>query len=561
MKVECDLAAGQAAADDDDVLADFFFTQQVFDCGHGALGSRDGKTFRDRTGGDDDGVSVQLGEVGDLRTELDRDTQVGHLLLEPGDELFVVLLEFRSSRRDEDTAELVRLFIDGRVVAAQFQDTGRFHTADTAADDGNVLRMFGRDDLVLVVLHGPRVDGAVAHVHGVGQVLIVVGALVLREVEAAGVAADTRTDVVFLIVDHLRDPFGVCEELTADGHGSDLAFGNGFGADGGLHLAGADARLVSELLDVRDIFEAAVVRHVLRRMCPVPGIVCTVVAVEHVIACVGQVLDGALGLFHGTADFDVVFAGHGAGAVTLGLGDDGVTQRDREVVAAFALDLFDDLDRETITVLEGSAVFVGTEVAVRKGELVEQVTFVDCVDLDTVDAGFLDETGGLAERVDDVVDLFLGEGLGLHLVGPAVRGGRGGRRQVLRVHDGAGDLVDDVVLTEHGHHLGESHGAAKAGGHLDEHLGAGLVELVHELLELVEFPLVLVQPCAAEDVLDGCNAGQDQAAVVLGDGLQKPGRFLVEMVGFRPPEDARSAHGSKDDPVLDLDIADLPRGK
>ena len=186
---------------------------------------------------------------------------------------------------------------------------------------------------------------------------------------------------------------------------------------------------------------------------------------------------------------------------------------------------------------------------------------MDGMDFDAVDAGFLDEACGLTEGIDDVVDLFLREGAGLHLVGPAVR--RIGRRsrQVLRVHDGACDLVDDVVLAEHGHHFGESHGAAEAGGHLDEHLGAGLVELFHVLFELVEFPLVLVQPCAAEDVFDGGNAGQDQTAVVLGDRLQEPGRFLVEMVGLGPAEDARSAHGSKDDTVLDLDIADLPRGK
>ena len=96
-----------------------------------------------------------------------------------------------------------------------------------SSDDGDALRMLGRNDLVLVRLHGRRVDGAAAHAERIGEVLIVAGAVVLGQVEAGGVAADARTDLFFLVREELGDPFGVSQELTAHGHGVDAALGNG----------------------------------------------------------------------------------------------------------------------------------------------------------------------------------------------------------------------------------------------------------------------------------------------------------------------------------------------
>ena len=450
-------------------------------------------------------------------------------------------------------------------MAALLEHERALHAADAAADDGDLLRMAGRNDLVLVVLHGRRVQGAAGQVQGVVHALEVRGAFELRHVEAAVVAADAGLDLILVAAEDLVDPLVVDEVLARDGHGVETAGGDLFSGLHGVHAAGADDRAARELLDVLDILEVAVIGHVLRRMCPVPGVVGAVVAVEHVIARVLEVLDGLLGLGHVAAELDEVgLVRHGALAPRLGLGHDGVAQRHREVGAGLTLDLLHDLDREAEAVLERAAVFVGAVVPVGHGELVKQVALVHGVDLDAVDAGGAQLLGGLAEGVDHVLDLLDRQRAGHDVLLPAVRHlGRGGA-DVLHVHDGAGDLVEDVVLGQLRHPAVDGHGAAHAGGELDEQLCARLMELDHVLFELLEHLVVLVQPLTAGDaqrVADALHAGQDQAHAVLCAVEQEVSCFLVEVVRLHPAEQGRAAHGTLHDAVFDLHIADLPGGE
>ena len=300
-------------------------------------------------------------------------------------------------------------------------------------------------------------------------------------------------------------------------------------------------------------------------MCPVPGVVGAVVAVEHVVAHVAQILDGPLGLFHVAAELlKVGLVRHGALAPGLGLGDHGVAQGDGEVLACLALDLLDDLHGEAEAVFKGAAVHVGAVVPVFHGELVQQIALVHGVDLNAVHAGLTQLFGGLAESLHHLPDFRHGEGTGGHILRPAVGGLGSGGADILHVHNGAGDLVEQVALGQGGHPAVDGHGAAHTGGQLNEQLCSGLVELHHVLLQFLEHLVVLVQPLSARDaqrVTDTLHAGQDQAHTVLCSVEQEVGRLLVEVVGFHPAEQRGAAHGALDKAVFDLHIADLPRGK
>ena len=297
-------------------------------------------------------------------------------------------------------------------------------------------------------------------------------------------------------------------------------------------------------------------------MGPVPGVVSTVVAVEHVVACVAQVLDCPFGLLHVAAPLlKVSLIRHGALAPLLGLGDNGVTQGDGEVGSGLSLDGLDDLHREAEAVLKGAAVLVGTVVPVLHGELVKEVAFMDGMDLNAVDPGLSQTLGGLTEGFHHLLDLGHGERTGLHVLGPAVGGGGGRGAAVLHVHYGAGQLVEYIVLGQHGHPAVDGHGAAHAGGQLDKQLSPGFMELYHILLQLLEHLVVLVQPLSAGDtqlVPDTLHTGQDQAHAVLRSVEQEVGRFLIEVVWLQPTEQGSAAHGALDDAVLYFHIADFP---
>ena len=186
----------------------------------------------------------------------------------------------------------------------------------------------------------------------------VAGALVLGEIEAAVVAADAGLDLLFAALFELAQPFGVDEVLAGDGDRVQLAGGDLLRGHGGLHLTGADDRDVAEVLYVLDLGEVAVVRHVLWRMSPVPSVVGAVVAVEHVVAGVLQLLYDDLALGHVAAELDELFAGDGALEEVLRLRHDGVAQGDGEVAARSVLYVLDDVGGIAQAVIQAAAVLV-----------------------------------------------------------------------------------------------------------------------------------------------------------------------------------------------------------
>ena len=556
------LAAGLAAAEDYDLVAGLLLLTQQLGQRHALVEAGDGHRARHGAGGDYYLVeAAECAYVVYLGVEAHLYAGLFDLAPVPVDELLVVLLKGHARGRDEQSAEGVGLFENHRRVPALFQHEGALHASDAAADDGDLLRPRRRDDLVLVVLHGLRGQRAAREVHRIVHALQVDRALVLGHVEAAVVAADAGLDLLLAALLQLVDPLVVDKVLAGDGDGVDLAFRDGFRGNGGFHLAGTYHRDIAEVLNVLDFGKVAVVRHVLRRMRPVPGVVGAVVAVEHVVAGVLQLLDHDLALGHVAAELDKLLAGHRALEEVLRLGDNGVAQGYGEVAARGVLYVLDDICGEAQSVVQAAAVLVRAPVEVLDGELVKRIALVHRVDLNAVNAGLTQQPRGLAEGLGALLDFGNGERTGLVVLLPAVRRGRGAGSEVVGVHDKLADLAHAGVVEHHAHDVVHRHRASAADGELHEQLRAGLVEVDHVVLQLGEHLLVGVNPAVAHDVAHPLHAGQDKAHIVLRGLEQEVSRLLVEVAGLHPAEEARSAHGAHDKSVFDFHIADFPGGK
>ena len=86
-----------------------------------------------------------------------------------------------------------------------------------------------------------------------------------------------------------------------------------------------------------------------------------------------------------------------------------IAQRHRIVLAAARLDRLDDLGGEAQPVLQAAAVFVRALVEHRDGELVEQVAFVNGMDLDAVEARLLRDFGRVGELAHIGLHLDVGQ--------------------------------------------------------------------------------------------------------------------------------------------------------
>ena len=313
----------------------------------------------------------------------------------------------------------------------------------------------------------------------VHEVLIVGHTLVVAHVKAAVMAQDARADIGLSTRFKLRHPSGISQERPSEARGVDTFLGDGRGGVGRLHASGAYDGHVDVPAQLGHVSEVAVLGHVDRRVGPVPGVIGTVIAVEHVAACVGQVARSLDGLGHVAAGLYELLARKCALTQTLRLGLNAVADGHGKVVAAGTLDGTYDLGRETIPVLQAAAVLIGALVHVFQGELIEEIALMDGVHLDAVDTCLLEQARRLGERLDDLVDLRLGDLTRRHLVRPAVgRGARSGA-DALEVHDGLGSGAQDGVRVERLHERTDGERSAEACRELHEQLGAGCMEHRH----------------------------------------------------------------------------------
>ena len=560
----CDLASGKTTAYDNHVLANGLVAEEeVTSLNAVLLHALNGNNVGSRTCCDNNLVSAESLDIGNLGVEFNLDRILSKLTDVPCDKSSVLLLEGGSSCSNEYTAEFVGFFIHGYLVTALCKEDCRLHTADTATDYGYVLLLLGGLYVILLRLHGLGVECATCKAHGVGKVLSVVVSLGGREVEASCVTADTRLDVIESVLDKLGDPLGVNEELTGNAHSVDLALSDSLGADLGIHSTCADHGNVNELFDMRNRVEITVLGHVHRGMSPVPGVVGTVVRIEHIIACVLKVLSRSLGLLHVTSYLNVLFTGNCSLSEALELGLYGVTERYGIILTALCLDSLYDLSRKAIAVLKGSAVLVGTLVVELDSELVEEVALVYCVYLNTVNACVTAELCSLGKRLYNLVDMMLGH-LGADDIG-CPSGGllRGGHELVLGVDNRLDKFADNLILVKLTYKVGDSPRASHTCGELDEELCAGLVDLVHEDLKLLEHLGVLPEPLAPEGVAKRRDAGDDKTYVVIRSLEEELCSLFIKAAAgkLKPAEKRGTAHRAHYNSVFNLYVTYFPRCK
>ena len=376
-------------------------------------------------------------------------------------------------------------------------------------------------------------------------------------------AADTGPDVLDPVLDQLGDPLGVSQELTGNAHTVDLALADGLSSHIGLHTAGADHGDVHKLLNMGNVVQVAVLRHVHRRMCPVPAIIRTVVGVKHIVAGILQVLGSPLGLGHITAHFRCVVTGDDTLSKALQLGLYGVAQGYRERRTALSLDGLDNFCGEAVTVLKRAAVLVGTLVEEFDGKLVQQIALVDSMDFHTVNTGIHTQLCGLGKGLDDLVDLLLGH-LGYdNIRGPTGRLCTGRGQLVAGVKDGFHNCTGELILMQRANQLRDCPAAAHTSGQLDKELGTGLMNFFHEFSQILKHLGVLPQPLAPEGISQGCDAGDNQTNIIVCTLQEQLCCLFIEMTAaqFKPTKEAGAAHGTHNNAVLDLYIADLPGGK
>ena len=154
------------------------------------------------------------------------------------------------------------------------------------------------------------------------------------------------------------------------------------------------------------IGKIAVFRHIDGRMRPVPGVICSVIAVQHVITGFFQELCGYFTFLHVTACLSEFFSGKSAGAEAFCFGDNAVAQGNREITPAFLLDRFDDFSRKTVAVFKRTAIVIGSCVDIFQCELIKKIAFMDRVHFNAIHPGLLQQYRAFCERVNVFLNLF-----------------------------------------------------------------------------------------------------------------------------------------------------------
>ena len=310
-----------------------------------------------------------------------------------------------------------------------------------------------------------------------------------------------------------------------------------------------------------NIRKVAILGHVYRRMSPVPGVVCSVVAVQAVISRVLKILRGFFRFFHIPADFGVFLPGKCTLTEALCFGYDTVAERHREIVAAGFFDRLYYLNRETVSVFKASAVLIGTFIHITQSKLIEKISLMNRMNLNTVYPRIHQHSRAFCKGIDKLLNLRNGHFPGRDLVRPAVRRRTCGGGNLVEIHKWFAQNTESLVCVQFFHHRAYCKRSSETCGQLYEKLCAGLVKFRHPFFEILVHFLVFVKPLSEHGIIHRLTSGHHKPGIVFGDLKNKPCAVPVKMVLFHPAEKVRPPHTRQHNTVFDLAFAYFPRGK
>ena len=479
--------AGDAAAADHHVLSGLHGVAVHVPYGQRAVHAGDGGIHIDGAGGHDDGVGIFLlnERFGDGGVQHDLCTAVQGLLDVPVQIFPHELLEGHHAGVDEQTAQLVRLFVEGDGMAALDQRLGGHHAGGAAADDHNILTLGLGQLLDLSGNAAAGIDGA-AHGGAVG-----VGV-------AAQVAAGAGAHFGALTGQRLVDDVAVSHEALGHGHDVRLA-----GGDDVLGLLQRGDHAHDSHGDMQVLFHLGGIVHVQRfvGLAEIGG--------DRVAG--GEMEDGALGDVH---DVHILLRQFHEGQRLLKFQTAGnaLGGRDAQLddhVAAHGLpNGLQHFQRILAPVFGTPAVFIGADVGIGGEPLGEEVV-VGTVNQDHAEARVLAAHSAVHKVLLHLVHV--GAVHGAHIVA--------GVQRTLGGDDGGGLTV------------GGSPVAAAGVGQLDGQLCAVLAALLHQRVHAVDAVVVtdihLAQPVRGVVVGDRGIAHSDPAHAGLGLPLHEVQHILA----------------------------------
>ena len=159
-------------------------------------------------------------------------------------------------------------------------------------------------------------------------------------------------------------------------------------------------------------------------MCPIPGIIGSVVAVEHGVSGFLQILNSFLGLCHVAAKLLKFLAWHSTLVPALCFGNNRITEGYREIIPGIFVDV----------------------IPVGNGKLIQQIAFMHGMYFYAVHSGVTQFFRCFSESFHHLMDLLNRHRAGIDAFSPTVRRSRSGSTAVFNIQERFGQFAERRIL-------------------------------------------------------------------------------------------------------------------
>ena len=316
--------------------------------------------------------------------------------------------------------------------------------------------------------------------------------------ETSIVTANARHDFIFSVFHEFCYPFRINQKLSSNSHCINLVFLDCFCTGFWIHSSSTNNWHCCELLDVSNVFQITVFRHIARRMCPIPCIIGSVVAVEHVIACFFKMFDCFFTFFHVSSSLCEFFTWKSTFAETFCFAGDWISERNREIQTTLCFDFFNDVCCKTISIFKRATIFICSKVCVFCCELVEKISFMNGMDFNTINTCFFAESCCFAKCIDNFFDFFH-RNLSAHCAFcPSWWNNAWRCWKISNINDWFDKSVHHFTFKHWNHCVWNREWTAKTRCELNKKFCTCFVELFHESFQFFKHFFILIKPTAKD---------------------------------------------------------------